>query len=145
MNADDSTDFTALSFPLFEQLFCSPPVMSGTSFILGSVTNENPTYARYVLTLPSRAAEKIATDHGAGHRLLMALLPDGVLDHQSPRQSAHLLWTMVKPTEMLVSSCIPLRQTADISVRDAERTEPQVGKRYLLQTCLLYTSDAADE
>ncbi|MCQ4608670.1 type I-E CRISPR-associated protein Cas6/Cse3/CasE [Corynebacterium pseudogenitalium] len=98
------------------------------------MTNDIPTYARYALTLPSRAAERITKDHGAGHRLLMALLPDGVLDHQSPRQSAHLLWTMAKPTEMLVSSCIPLKQTPDISVADAEHTEPQAGKRYLLQT-----------
>lgn len=120
--------------PMFDQKLHSPPVMFGLPFILGPMKNETPTCARYVLTLPSRAAERIAKDHGAGHRLLMALLPDGVLDHQSPRQSAHLLWTMVKPTEMLVSSCIPLRQTADISVRDAERTEPQAGKRYLLQT-----------
>ena len=126
--------FHDLFAPMFEQEFHSPPVMSGPSFILGPMTNENPTYARYVLTLPSRIAEKIATDHGAGHHLLMALLPDGVLDHQSPRQSAHLLWTMAKPTEMLVSSCIPLKQTADISVAAAEHTEPQAGKRYLLQT-----------
>ena len=119
---------------MFERKLHSPPVMSGLSFILGPMINENPTYARYVLTLPSRAAERIAKDHGAGHRLLMALLPDGVLDHQSPRQSAHLLWTMAKPTEMLVSSRIPLRQTADISVADAEHAEPQAGKRYLLQT-----------
>lgn len=98
------------------------------------MTPDIPNYARYVLKLPPRTAEKIAKDHGAGHRLLMALLPDRVLDNQSPRQSAHLLWTMVKPTEMLVSSCIPLKQTADISITDAGSTEPQDDQRYLLRT-----------
>lgn len=98
------------------------------------MTPDIPNYARYVLKLPPRTAEKIAKDHGAGHRLLMALLPDQVLDNQSPRQSAHLLWTMVKPTEMLVSSRIPLKHTADISISDAGNTEPQDGQRYLLRT-----------
>lgn len=91
---------------------------------------------RYRLEIPEVASKKIEQDHGAGHRLLMALLPDGALDGASPRQAAGLLWAKTKPTELLVSSRFELSPTKDITIHPADSNPPEGGRSYLLHTTL---------
>lgn len=91
---------------------------------------------RYLVNIPSRFAEKVSSDRGAGHRLLMALLPDGVLNDSSPRQSARLLWAMTKPTELLVSTDLELSPTTEISITPTNLNPPELGKTYLLRTTI---------
>ena len=71
---------------------------------------------RYRVTVPRNLMRRIEQDRAVGHRLLMALLVPTALDKSSPREAAKLLWAIVSPDELLVSSGVRLESTTDVAV-----------------------------
>ena len=73
---------------------------------------------RYRVTVPRNLMRRIEQDRAVGHRLLMALLVPTALDKSSPREAAKLLWAIVSPDELLVSSGVRLESTTDVAVEE---------------------------
>lgn len=81
---------------------------------------QGPKPTTYRVALSGPLARKVATDRAAGHRLLMSMLPNGILNCAAPRAHAQLLWRVNGEDELLISSIIKPESHTDANVEITE-------------------------